>query len=96
MFTIDEIIRRFNEAKAAEAAAKKEAAAMKDLIVEFAKNRKTFDTDLYNVIINESSTTRLDTAALYKDFPDIKKEYGKESVSVSIAAALKATEKKTA
>ena len=96
MFTIDEIIRRYNDAKAAEAAAKKEAAALKDLIIEFAKGRKTFDTDLYNVIIKETVTTRLDSAALYKDFPDIKKEYGKESVSVSIAAAPKATEKKTA
>lgn len=96
MFTIDEILRRFNEAKATEAAAKKEAAAMKDLIIEYAKGKKTFDTDLYNVIIKETITTRLDSAALYKDFPDIKKEYGKESVSVSIAAEMKDAEKKTA
>lgn len=96
MFTIDEIIRKYNDAKAAEAIAKKEAAALKDLIIEYAKDRKTFDTDLYNVIIKETITTRLDSAALYKDFPDIKKEYGKESVSVSIAAAMKEAEKKTA
>ena len=96
--SINEIISRYNSAKEAEATAKKESAAMKALIIEFAKDAETFTTDEYTVIIKTSSSTRLDTSALYKDFPDIKNTYGKTTTSISVDVAKNeaTTEKKTA
>lgn len=96
--SINEIISRYNSAKEAEATAKKEAAAMKTLIIEFAKDAETFTTDEYTVIIKTSTSTRLDTSALYKDFPDIKNTYGKTTTSISVDVAKNeaTTEKKTA
>ena len=83
----NEIIAAYVAATEAEKRAKKQAEEMKNLIIEFMGSAATIETDLYSVIIKETETTRLDTKALYKDFPDIKKDYGKTSVSRSVTVA---------
>lgn len=91
----NEILAAYIAATEAEKAAKKQAEAMKNLILEFMGSAAALETDLYSVIIKETETVRLDTKALYKDFPDIKKDYGKTSISrsVTIAARSAATTK---
>lgn len=83
----NEIIAAYIAATEAEKRAKKQAEEMKNLILEFMGSAATLETDLYSVIIKETETVRLDTKTLYKDFPDIKKEYGKTSVSRSVTIA---------
>lgn len=84
--TINEIIAAYNAAKAEETAAKKRAENMKKLILEYAGIADNFTTDTYTVVIKTTVSTRLDTAALYKDFPDIKESYGKTTESKSVFA----------
>lgn len=84
--SINEIIAAYNSAKEAENAAKKQAEAMKALIIDFAKGAELFTTDVYTVMIKTTTSERLDTKALYKDFPDIKNTYGKITTSKSITA----------
>lgn len=94
---INTIIANYLQEKAAEAAAKKRAEAMKALILDHAKNADNFTTDVYTVVIKTSSSVRLDTAALYRDFPDIKESYGKTTTSTTVTAVVTAdAEKKTA
>lgn len=94
---INEIIAAYIQEKEAEAAAKKRAAAMKSLLLEYAGGRKSFTTDVYTVLVKTSTSCRLDTEKLFKDFPDIKTEYGKTSTSTTIDAVVTAdAEKKTA
>lgn len=94
---INTIIANYLQEKAAEAAAKKRAEAMKTLILDHAKNADNFTTDVYTVVIKTSSSVRLDTAALYRDFPDIKDTYGKTTTSTTVTAVITAdAEKKTA
>lgn len=95
--TINEIIACYLQEKENESSAKKRAAAMKELILKYAGDVDNFTTDIYTVIIKTSSSCRLDTDALYKDFPDIKNEYGKVTTSKTVAAVVTAdAEKKTA
>lgn len=94
---INEIIAAYIQEKAAEAAAKKRAAAMKSLLLEYAGGRDNFTTDIYTVVVKTTVSTRLDTAALYKDFPDIKDTYGKTTTSKTVDAVITAdAEKKSA
>ena len=94
---INKIIETYLNAKQEETDAKKRAAAMKDLILQHAGDADNFTTDLYTVIIKASTSTRLDTTALYKDFPDIKETYGKTSTSKTVDAVRTASaEKKSA
>lgn len=93
----NEIIAAYIAATEAEKAAKKQADAMKALIIEAMAGAATLETDLYSVILKETETIRLDIKALYQDFPDIKKDYGKASISRSVVAvARSAAEQKTA
>jgi len=95
--SINEIIASYNAAKEAEKVAKATAEKMKALIIEAAKGAELFTTDLYTVTLKTSESVRLDTKALYKDFPDIKAEYGKVTSSVTVNAMLTAAAaKKTA
>ena len=95
--SINEIIAAYIAAKAEETSAKKRAAAMKELILQHASGKDNFTTDVYTVVIKTTSSIRLDTDSLYKDFPDIKETYGKVTVSRSLDAhALQAAEGKTA
>ena len=73
----------------------KRAKELKEQIFTFAGNSDSFETDLYTVIIKATESIRLDTKALYNDFPDIKQTYGKTIVSRSIIPAAK-QEQKTA
>lgn len=92
--SINEIIANYNAAKLAESEAKKTADAMKALIIEHAKGAELFTTDVYTVTIKTSTSERLDTKALYKDFPDIKKSYGKTTTSKSVEALVTADAEK--
>lgn len=95
--SINEIITSYLDAKQAETDAKKRAAAMKNLILQHAGDADNFSTDLYTVIIKTSTSMRLDTTSLYKDFPDIKETYGKTSTSKTVDAVRTAdVEKKSA
>lgn len=94
---INTIVAEYIAAKEAERDAKKRAEAMKKAILQHAGDAETFTTDLYNVIIKRTASERLDTDALYKDFPDIKNVYGKITTSTSIdAAPISAAGKKSA
>jgi len=92
--SIDDIITTYIQAKETETAAKKQAEMMKKLIVDYAGNNDNFKTDKYTVILKTTTSTRLDTKALYSDFPDIKDTYGKTSTSVSVDAVETAQEDK--
>ena len=84
--TIDTIISDYLQAKQQETEAKKRAAALKDLILQHAGTAESFVTEEYTVIIKTAVSLRLDTEALYKDFPDIKDTSGREAVSRSVTA----------
>lgn len=87
---INTIITSYLQEKATEAAAKKRAAAMKELIIQHAGNADNFTTDVYTVVIKTTTSSRLDTAALYHDFPDIKSVYEKQTTSKTITAVVTA------
>ena len=94
---INDIITSYLQAKQAEADAKKRAAAMKELILQHAGDADNFKTDVYTVIVKTTTSSRLDTATLYKDFPDIKDTYGKTTTSKTVDAVVTAdAEKKSA
>ena len=90
--SINEIVSEYMEAKAARIAAERREKAALACILDAAGNKTAFDTDDYSIIINYSESCRLDTKALYKDFPDIKETYGKKTVSKSVAVARKEPE----
>lgn len=94
--TINEIVSAYIKAKEAEKEAKKTADLMKNLILEKAGNNSLLETDVYTIIIKITESIRLDTKSLYRDFPDIKKDYGSTSTSCTISVAEKAAELKTA
>lgn len=91
---INTIIAEYISAKEQEAAAKKRAAALKNLILDHAKGADNFSTDVYTVIIKTTTSSRLDTAALYKDFPDIKSVYEKQTTSTTVTAVVTADQEK--
>ena len=94
---INDIIANYLQAKQQETAAKKTAAAMKELILQHAGSADNFTTDVFTVVIKTSESIRLDTAELYKDFPDIKETYGKKTTSKTVDAVITAgAEKKSA
>lgn len=87
--TINQIVSAYIEAKAAESEAKKKADALKALILEHAGTDPVFETADYIVTIKTQVSTVLDTKALYKDFPDMKTEYGRPSIKTTITPAEK-------
>jgi len=82
--TLNEAISTYMEQHARETEAKKQADAAKKFILAMCEGLDEITTDVYRVYIKRTSSVRLDSAALYKDFPDIKETYGIRSVSVSI------------
>lgn len=84
---INYIISEYVAAAAAEKAAKKRAENARALLLEKLAGRDSVVTDEYSVIIKKNVSTRLDTTALYKDFPDVKREYGRESVTTTVNVA---------
>lgn len=91
--SINEMIKEYKAIMDNMSAEKKTADVLKKSIMEYAKNNDCFVTDEYTVIIKTSESIRLDTTALYKDFPDIKETYGKTTVSRSLSIAENATVK---
>lgn len=87
--TANEIIFAYMAAQEQKRIAEKKADEMKKLIVSMMGSAPIFETDLYCVIPKRTEKTIIDTKALCKDFPDIKEEYGKPSVSVSLSIAEK-------
>ena len=82
--SINEIISAYIEAKEAESKAKKTAASLKALILDHAGGNDAIETDKYIVAIKKTVSTVLDTKALYKDFPDIKNDYGRPSEKTDV------------
>ena len=62
---------------------------MKALIIEHAAGGAAFETEVYTVILKKTTSARLDTAALYRDFPDVKSVYEKRTESVTVVPARK-------
>ena len=91
---INTIISEYIKAKEQETAAKKRIAALKSIIMDHAKNADNFSTDIYTVVIKTTTSSRLDTAALYRDFPDIKSVYEKSTTSKTITAVVTADQEK--
>ena len=82
--SINEIVSLYAMAKEQEKKAKQEKENLKALILEYAKDSDIFETENFTVTIKKTESKRLDTKALYKDFPDIKSVYEKVTESVSI------------
>ena len=82
--TLNDAITTYIEQQARANEAGKLAAAAKDFILATCGDVDEFTTDLYRVYVKRTQSTRLDTKALYKDFPDIKETYGKTTVSRSL------------
>ena len=94
---INEAIETYTREAAAAAAAKKAADAAKKIILAAMGAENELTTDIWTVYAKRTSSFRLDTEALYNDFPDIKETYGKQTESISISAhAIKQPEKVTA
>ena len=93
---INNIIRAYMEIVENRKAMEKQEENLKKMIYDFMGKNTFAETDCYFLTVKETATTRLDTKALYKDFPDMKEVYGKTSVSKSLVATGKQQEKKTA
>lgn len=89
---INSIIARFEAARAAKSAAEKEEKALRALILQYAAGRHAFETDGFTVIVKTSSRTTLDTASLYKDFPDVRDVYGHETTVTTVTTSAKKAE----
>lgn len=94
---INSIIREYIDAKSEKSRLEKRLDVMKKMILDAAGNVPgTLETENYTVIVSEKQQARIDTAALYSDFPDIKDVYNKVVTYPVITAAEKQQEKKTA
>ena len=91
---INDVITSYLQAKQAETDAKMRAPAMKELILQHAGDADNFTPDVYTVLVKTPTSSRLDTAALYKDFPDIKDTYGKTTTSKTVDAVVTADAEK--
>lgn len=89
--SINEIVAAYIDAKEEQKAATARVKELTALILDTADGRSVFDTDDYTVTVSAAESLRLDTDALYKDFPDIKTAYGKVSVSRSVKAFRRAS-----
>jgi len=91
---INSIIAIYLQEKQRAKEASKRADEMKQLIMQHAGQADNFTTDIYTVVIKTTTAARLDTAALYKDFPDIKQVYEKATTSKTVNAVLTAAASK--
>ena len=95
--SINEIIAELIESEAMKKAAERRYKAAKAAVMEYAAGRDFFETDEYSVFVKATESSRLDTDALYADFPEIKRDmYRKTTVSHSVTAAKREAEKKSA
>jgi len=93
---INGIIAEYLREKAAADAAKKRADALRARILDACGSAGHMVTDEFVVTVRETESTRIDTAALYRDFPDAKDVYGKRTVSRSVVVAVIADTVKSA
>ena len=93
---INSIIHAYMETVENRKAMEKQEENLKKMIYDFMGENTFAETGFYFMTIKETATTRLDTKALYKDFPDMKEVYGKTSISKSLVVTEKQQEKKTA
>lgn len=84
--TISEAIATYIEEKEKEATAKKRKEAMRAIIIEYMGNNDIITTDEYTAILKKTTSNRLNTKALYKDFPDVKDVYSKPTTSTELIA----------
>ena len=84
--TINEAIETYTRESAIASAAKKAADAAKKIILSHVGDADELTTDAWTVYVKRTTSIRLDTDALYSDFPDIKETYCKVSVSTSLDA----------
>ena len=89
--TINEIVAAYIDAKEEQKVLNARVKELTAIILDTADGRSVFDTDDYTVTVSATESLRLDTDALYKDFPDIKATYGKVSTSRSVKAFSKAS-----
>ena len=85
--SINDIISDYLSADATEKEAKKRKEEAKEKILNHVGTADGFNTDVYSVVVKKTDSCRINTKELIKDFPDIKKEYGYISTSVSLAIA---------
>ena len=82
--TLNEAIETYTRESAKASAARKAADAAKKFILASAGDGDKVTTDAWIVYIKRTESIRLDTDALYNDFPDIKETYGKTTISTSL------------
>jgi len=90
--TINEIITEYTREKTIEAEHAKRVKELAKAIMDHAGTADAFSTDDWIVTIQSKPQIRLDTAALYADFPDIKDEYKKVTIAKTIVPARKTSE----
>ena len=93
---INSIINAYMETMENRKALEKQEENLKKLIYDYMGENTFAETGFYFMTIKETETTRLDTKALYKDFPDMKEVYGKTSISKSLVVTENQQKKKTA
>ena len=84
---IDRIISQYMEAKKEAEQAKKRADELKNIILSEidARGADHVDGRQHSAKKSEYSITRINTAELKKDFPEIYSEYGKISVTIRLS-----------
>lgn len=92
MNNINEIVARFETVRAMKAAAEKEEKQLRAELLRYAAGRSVFETEGFTVMIKTTSRVTLDTAALYKDFPDMRDVYGRTSTTTTVTTAAKQAE----
>ena len=93
---ITEIVATYEAKNELKKQLEKELENLKTIIVNYASDADTFNTDYHTVIIDRQIQNRLDTKAFYKDFPDAKDVYNKPVPITKVIIANKKQEKKTA
>lgn len=91
--SINETVKAYIRIKAEKKRLEEQEKELAELIKVYAKDNDCFTTEDYTVTIATSESIRLDIKALYADFPDIKKDYGKVTTSKTIKAFENASKK---
>jgi len=91
--SINEVVTAYVAAKEQEKIIAEQVKTLAEQIKSYAGKTDCFETDDYSVLIKTTESIRLDTKALYHDFPDIKNTYGKITTSKSILPVAKVATK---
>ena len=88
--SINEIVSAYIAAKEQEKIIAEQVKTLAEQIKSYAGKADCFETENYSVLIKTTESMRLDTKALYNDFPDIKSVYSKPTISKTIIPVAKA------